>query len=132
VAIIKTCVTRPLIKTQLNRKSFLAIEEVASKKLSLTIKREVDFDNGNNTIVGTLSSIDHDCVLGDNSQVTTGVTFGGNVTAGENCFFGKKSAVIPKVNIGDNTIIMAGSVVYKSIPENVMVGGNPVRLIKKM
>jgi UDP-perosamine 4-acetyltransferase len=86
----------------------------------------------NNTIVNTLSSVDHDCVLGNNSQLTASVTFGGNVKTGENCFFGMKSAVIPNINIGHNSIIMAGSVVYKSIPENVMFGGNPARLVKKV
>ncbi|MFT5667447.1 MAG: sugar O-acyltransferase (sialic acid O-acetyltransferase NeuD family) [Vicingaceae bacterium] len=87
---------------------------------------------GNNTVVNTLSSIDHDCILGNNSQVTAGVTFGGNVSTGENCFFGVKSAVIPNIRIGHNSIIMAGSVIYKNIPDNVMVGGNPARLMKKM
>ena len=51
---------------------------------------------GDNTIVNTLSSVDHDCVLGAHSQVTAGVTFGGTVRTGENCFFGVRSAVIPK------------------------------------
>ena len=87
---------------------------------------------GNNTIVNTLSSIDHDCILGNNSQVTAGVTFGGNVVTGENCFFGVKSAVIPNIKIGNNSIIMAGTIVYKNIPENVMVGGNPGRVMKKV
>lgn len=86
---------------------------------------------GNNTIINTLSSVDHDCILGDHSQVTAGVTFGGNVTVGENCFFGVKSAVIPSITIGDNSVVMAGSIVYKDVPENVMVGGNPAKVMKQ-
>lgn len=86
---------------------------------------------GNNTIINTLSSVDHDCVLGDHSQVTAGVTFGGNITVGENCFFGIKSAVIPGITIGNNSVVMAGSIVYKDVPENVMVGGNPAKVIKQ-
>ena len=87
---------------------------------------------GNNTIINTLSSIDHDCVLGDNTQVTAGVTFGGTTIVGKNCFLGIKSATIPNINIGDNSIIMAGSLVYKNVPENVMVGGNPARVMKNI
>ncbi len=87
---------------------------------------------GNNTIVNTLSSIDHDCELGDHSQVTAGVTFGGTTKVGKNCFFGIKSATIPNLTIGDNSIIMAGSILYKNVPENVMVGGNPARIVKKL
>lgn len=86
---------------------------------------------GNNTIINTLSGVDHDCVLGDHSQVTIGVSFGGNVTVGENCFFGAKSAVIPGITIGDNAVIMAGGIVYKDVPENVMVGGNPAKVMKQ-
>jgi sugar O-acyltransferase (sialic acid O-acetyltransferase NeuD family) len=87
---------------------------------------------GNNTIVNTLSSIDHDCVLGDHSQVTAGVNFGGTTITGENCFFGIHSGTVPNVNIGNNSIVMAGSMVYKDVPENVMVGGNPARIIKSL
>ena len=86
---------------------------------------------GNNTIINTMSSVDHDCVLGDNSQITCGVTFGGNVIVGKNCFFGLKSAVIPGINIGDNAIVMAGSIVVNDVPQKVMVGGNPAQIIER-
>lgn len=85
---------------------------------------------GDNTIVNTLSSVDHDGVLGDHSSVTVGVTFGGNVRTGVNCFFGLKSAVLPGIVIGDNVQVAAGSLVTKPVPDNVMVGGSPARLIR--
>jgi sugar O-acyltransferase (sialic acid O-acetyltransferase NeuD family) len=84
------------------------------------------------TIVNTLSSVDHDCTLGDLSQVTAGVTFGGTVTVGVNCFFGIKSAVIPNKEIGDNVQVMAGSLIVSNVPPNVMMGGNPARIVRKL
>lgn len=87
---------------------------------------------GDNTIINTLSSVDHDCVLGDHSQVTAGVTFGGTVTVGTNCFFGIKSAVIPNITIGDNVSVMAGSLVVQDVPSNVVVGGNPARVMRTL
>ncbi len=87
---------------------------------------------GNNTIINTLSSVDHDCILGNHSQITAGVTIGGTNKIGSNCFFGIKSATVPNVSIGDNSIVMAGSLVYKDVPENVMVGGVPARIMKKI
>ena len=36
------------------------------------------------------------------------------------------------ISIGKNTIIGAGSVVNKSIPENVIAAGNPSRVIRKI
>jgi sugar O-acyltransferase (sialic acid O-acetyltransferase NeuD family) len=85
---------------------------------------------GNNTIVNTLSSIDHDCVLGDHSQVTAGVTFGGTVRVGENCFFGIKSAVVPNLTIGTDVVVMAGALVTQSLPDRVMAGGSPARVLR--
>lgn len=87
---------------------------------------------GNNTIINTLSSVDHDCVLGNHSQITAGVTLGGTTQIGENCFFGIKSATIPNITVGDNVVVMAGSILYKSVPENVMVGGAPARIMKQL
>lgn len=87
---------------------------------------------GADAIVNTHSSVDHDCVLGALSQVTAGVTFGGGVRAGANCFFGVKSAVIPNKTIGDNVHIVAGSLVIADVESNVVMGGNPARLVKRL
>lgn len=85
-----------------------------------------------NGIVNTLSSVDHDCHIGAHSQITAGVTFGGTVRVGTNCFFGVKSAVIPNINIGNNVQIMAGSIVTSPLPDDVMAGGNPARVVKRL
>jgi sugar O-acyltransferase (sialic acid O-acetyltransferase NeuD family) len=87
---------------------------------------------GDNTIVNTLSSVDHDCVLGDHSQVTAGVTFGGFVKVGTNCFFGLKSVVLPNKSIGNNVSVMAGSLVATDLPDDVIVGGNPARVMRRI
>ena len=39
--------------------------------------------------------------------------------------------VLPGVNIGDNVIIGSNSVVNKDVPSNVVVAGNPFRIIKE-
>jgi len=83
-------------------------------------------------IVNSLSSVDHDCVLGDYTQVAAGVTLGGSVKVGKNGFFGIKSGVIPNLTIGDNVVIIAGSLVTRNVPDCVMMGGNPARLIRRL
>jgi serine acetyltransferase len=36
---------------------------------------------------------------------------------------------MPGVNIEDNVIIAAGSIVTKSVPSNVIIAGNPAKII---
>lgn len=53
----------------------------------------------------------------------------GRVDIGDNVFIGAGSTILPNVSIGNNVIIGAGSVVSKSIPNGVVVCGNPARVI---
>lgn len=47
------------------------------------------------------------------------------VKIGTNTWIGANSMVCPGVTIGDNSIVAAGSVVTKDVPESVLVAGNP-------
>lgn len=83
-----------------------------------------------NTIINTLSSVDHDCIVGAHSQITAGVTIAGTVDIGQNCFFGVKSAVVPDVTIGDDVTVMAGAIVTANLAHRVTVGGSPARVMR--
>ena len=39
-------------------------------------------------------------------------------------------SIVPGVTIGNNVVVAAGSVVVKDVPDNVVVGGNPAKIIK--
>ncbi len=45
---------------------------------------------------------------------------------------GANVVIIGGVNVGENSIIGAGSVVVKDIPSNSVVVGNPARVIRKL
>jgi acetyltransferase-like isoleucine patch superfamily enzyme len=49
---------------------------------------------------------------------------------GKNCFIGARSIILPGVEVGDNSIVGAGSVVVKNVPPHSIVAGNPARVIK--
>jgi acetyltransferase-like isoleucine patch superfamily enzyme len=51
------------------------------------------------------------------------------ITIGNNVFIGVNSIIMPGVNIEDNVIIAAGSIVTKSVPSNVIIAGNPAKII---
>lgn len=58
-----------------------------------------------------------------------GYTKIGRVTVGDNVFVGANTTILPGVQIGNNVIIGAGSVVTHSIPDNMVVAGNPAKVI---
>ncbi|WP_236034979.1 acyltransferase [Alkalihalobacterium elongatum] len=53
----------------------------------------------------------------------------GSVTIEDNVFIGARALIMPGVTIGKNSIVAAGSLVTKSIPQGSVVAGNPARII---
>jgi len=79
---------------------------------------------GNNVTIATLN---HDINPKTRCNATPKpVKIGKKVWIGSNCI------ILPGVSIGDNSIIGAGSVVVKSIPENTIAVGNPAKVIKSI
>ncbi|WP_188454194.1 sugar O-acetyltransferase [Virgibacillus oceani] len=63
---------------------------------------------------------------------TSGVEFGKPVCIGDNVWIGGRSVINPGINIGNNVVIGSGAVVTKDVPDNVVVGGNPAKIIKQI
>jgi len=51
----------------------------------------------------------------------------GHTDIRDNSFVGHGAIVLPGISIGPNSIVAAGSVVTKNVPEGTVVGGNPAR-----
>lgn len=58
--------------------------------------------------------------------------YGISVTIGDNVWIGGNTVILPGVHIGSNTVIGAGSVVSKDIPDWTVAAGNPCRVIKQI
>lgn len=85
--------------------------------------------------------------VGNNSAITGGVkifTHGGvrvaqkvvpkfdvfgKVKIGDWVYIGTNSLIMPGVTIGEGSLVAAGSVVTKSVPPGVVVGGNPAKYL---
>lgn len=48
------------------------------------------------------------------------------------CWIGANAILLPGVTIGLNSVVGAGAIVTKSVPDGVVVAGNPAKLIKKI
>lgn len=88
--------------------------------------------------------------IGDNCQIAPNVSiytaghplhpaarntlyeYGVEVTIGDNVWIGGNVVITPGVHIGSNTVIGAGSVVTKDIPDWVVAAGNPCRVIRRI
>jgi sugar O-acyltransferase (sialic acid O-acetyltransferase NeuD family) len=90
----------------------------------------VDAVIGDNVIVNTSASVDHDCRIEAHVHLSPGVRLAGRVTVGEFTHIGIGAVVLPNLTIGKHCIVGAGSVVREDVPDGMVVAGNPARIIK--
>ncbi len=50
---------------------------------------------------------------------------------GKHCFIGARSIILPGIEIGDESIVGAGSVVTRDVPPRSIVAGNPAQIIRR-
>lgn len=56
---------------------------------------------------------------------------GKEISIGNHVWLGIRTIVLKGVNIGDNSIVAAGSIVTKDVKANTVVSGNPARQVKE-
>lgn len=64
------------------------------------------------------------------SERYLGLELGKPVTIGDNCWIGGNAIINPGVTLGNNVVVASGAVVTKSFGDNVVIGGNPARILK--
>lgn len=68
----------------------------------------------------------------DFRERATGLEYAKPITIGEDVWVGGSTVICPGVTIGARTVIGAGSVVTKDIPDDVFAAGNPCRVIRQL
>ncbi|MCL6585483.1 MAG: acetyltransferase [Anoxybacillus sp.] len=146
------------LETEQEKRVELLKELLGSTGKNVYIEPSFRCDYGYNIHVGENFYMNFDCVIldvcevriGDNCLVgpgvhiytathplhpqerNTGLEYGKPIRIGHNVWIGGRAVINPGVNIGDNVVIASGAVVTKDVPSNVVVGGNPAKIIKRI
>ena len=146
------------IETDLKEREGILKQLLGSTGKNIYIEPNFICDYGYNIFVGENFYANFDClildtcpvVIGDKCMLAPGVhiytathplmpdernsglEYGKPVKIGHNVWLGGRSIINPGVTIGDNVVVASGAVVTKDIPDNVVVAGNPARMIKRI
>jgi len=83
---------------------------------------------GENVIINTAASVDHDCVIEDGVHIAPGSRLCGNVHVGRGSLLGAGTIVVPGVHIGRDVFVHAGQVVTRDVPDGTTVRNARPRL----
>jgi len=110
----------------------------ASERLHISAINRINI--GDNCLFGScvyISDHNHGSYKGeeqsrpDESPVMRRLVSNGPVVIGANVWIGDNVTIVGPVQIGDGVVIGANSVVTRNVPDNVMIGGIPAKLIKQ-
>ncbi|MFC1825312.1 acyltransferase [Thermodesulfobacteriota bacterium] len=104
-----------------------------------SVNRGVVIQGFNDTKIGKRAVLSVNCILLDGNLDHAGLVktgkrlhFPSHVHIGDYVWIGAAAIILPGVTIGSRSIVAAGSVVNKSFPEDVLVAGNPAKVIKEL
>lgn len=146
------------LETELEKRTEILKELFGEVGENIYIEPTFKCDYGYNIKVGDNFYANFDCVMLDVCPITignnvflapgvhiytathplnpeernSGAEFGKAVKIGDSVWLGGRSVICPGVTIGNNVVVAAGAVVTKDVPDNVVVGGNPAKIIKSI
>jgi maltose O-acetyltransferase len=95
-------------------------------------------DNWVEVVIGDYAGVGVGVQIITSSHVSTdpgcraGPMIYGPVSIGKGAWIGSGAVVLQGVTVGDGAIVAAGSVVVSDVPANMLYGGTPARLIRKL
>jgi sugar O-acyltransferase (sialic acid O-acetyltransferase NeuD family) len=86
---------------------------------------------GKACIINTGVIVEHDCILENGVHISPNAAMGGTVFIGEKTWICVGSSIANNIKIGNNTIIGAGAVIIKDVPNKVLAAGVPATIKKQ-
>jgi len=144
--------------SQKEKQAELLNELLGTAGNNVSIASNFRCDYGFNIHVGENFYANYDCVIldcaevrfGDNCMLgpqvgiytaghpldpierNSGIEFAKPVNIGHNCWIGGHATINPGVTLGNNVVVASGSVVTKSFGDNVILAGNPARVLRQI
>lgn len=115
------------------RPFFVKLGGVKVKSFQCFIGRNVSFDG----VRPDLITIEEKAIITNGTIILThfanpqGKWYYGEVHIGYHAFIGMRTLITKPVTIGRESMVGAGSIVTKDIPDNEVWAGNPARFVKK-
>ncbi len=95
-------------------------------------------ENNSSIIIGD------DCMLSSNINIRTGdshsiidiekksrINYAQNISIGNHCWIGEGAKILKGVILDENVIVATGAIVTSGFPNNVLIGGNPAKILKE-
>lgn len=86
---------------------------------------------GDFCFIATGAQVEHDSVMHNFSSISAGSITGGKVEIGAFTAITLGVIVVDRIKIGSNCVIGSGSLVLNDIPDNMLVYGNPAKIVRK-
>lgn len=86
---------------------------------------------GRNVIVNSGAIVEHDCVIGDHVHIASGAVLASTIRAARLAHIGPGATIKQLISIGESAVVGAGAVVVHDVPDHVVVGGVPARILER-
>lgn len=73
------------------------------------------------------ATVGHDCVIGDFVRLNPSACISGEVSIEQECLVGANATVLPRLSLGQGSLVGAGAVVTRGVPDSTTVLGVPAR-----
>jgi sugar O-acyltransferase (sialic acid O-acetyltransferase NeuD family) len=85
-----------------------------------------------NVLINNLAHLGHDVQIGAHTVISPMVIIGGASIVGQGVYIGMGANIREGVKVGSHSIVGMGAVVVNDIPDEVIVMGNPARVVRKI